>query len=89
TTDNQGQGVNFDNQNSDESYRLISSTFSQIRLTDENQQPLPLTNVQPSAGESPSIVMMVPKGSYPTIQRDFDLTTDGIQIPIYVYRSGQ
>ncbi|KYN80514.1 hypothetical protein ATY36_17940 [Vibrio cidicii] len=89
TTDNQGQGVNFDNQDSDESYRLISSTFSQIRLTDENQQPLPLTNVQPSAGESPSIVMMVPKGSYPTIQRDFDLTTDGIQIPIYVYRSGQ
>ncbi|EKA5637298.1 carboxypeptidase regulatory-like domain-containing protein [Vibrio navarrensis] len=89
TTDNQGQGVNFDNQNSDESYRLISSTFSQIRLTDENQQSLPLTNVQPSAGESPSIVMMVPKGSYPTIQRDFDLTTDGIQIPIYVYRSGQ
>lgn len=89
TTDNQGQGVNFDNQNSDESYRLISSTFSQIRLTDENQQPLPLTNVQPSAGESPSIVMMVPKGSYPTIQRDFDLDTDGIQIPIYVYRSGQ
>ncbi|MBE3671053.1 hypothetical protein BOO25_19170 [Vibrio navarrensis] len=88
-TDNQGQGVNFDNQNSDESYRLISSTFSQIRLTDENQQPLPLTNVQPSAGESPSIVMMVPKGSYPTIQRDFDLTTDAIQIPIYVYRSGQ
>ncbi|MBE3655691.1 hypothetical protein BOO92_03100 [Vibrio navarrensis] len=88
-TDNQGQGVNFDNQNSDESYRLISSTFSQIRLTDENQQPLPLTNVQPSAGESPSIVMMVPKGSYPTIQRDFDLTTDSIQIPIYVYRSGQ
>ncbi|MER0326498.1 hypothetical protein [Vibrio vulnificus] len=88
-TDNQGQGVNFENQNSDESYRLISSTFSQIRLTDENQQPLPLSDVQPSADGGPSLVMMVPKGSYSTIQRDFDMNVDGIQIPIYVYRNGQ
>ncbi|ORT51675.1 hypothetical protein ST37_04815 [Vibrio sp. qd031] len=88
-TEEQGQGVSFDRSDDDEEYRLISSTFSQIKLTDENQQPLPLNDAQASAdGVAPSIVMAVPKGSYPTIQKDFDLTEANIQIPIYIYKSG-
>ncbi len=84
-TDNQGQGVQFTRDDSSESYRLVSSTFSQIKLTNEDQDPLPLTGVSASNDSAPSIVMIVPKGSYPTIQRDFDTNEPNIQIPIYIY----
>ncbi|KHD23941.1 hypothetical protein NM09_15655 [Vibrio caribbeanicus] len=89
-TENQGQGVsyNLDSQPNDE-YRLISSTFSQIKLTDQTGSPLPLSEVQSASGDSPSFTFKVPQGSYATLERDFDLTIDGIQIPIYVYRSGK
>ncbi|MBB1463591.1 hypothetical protein H5300_09720 [Vibrio sp. SG41-7] len=88
-TEDQGQGVSFNPADEDESYRLVSSTFSQIKLTDENQEPLPLQDILASSDSSPSMMMMVPKGSYSTIQRDFDLNTDNIQIPIYVYYSSK
>lgn len=88
-TENQGQGVSFNRDDNEEAYRLVSSTFSQIKLTNENQEPLPLTDILASSDSAPSMVMMVPRGSYPTIQKDFDLDTDGIQIPIYVYYSSR
>ncbi|OLQ91320.1 hypothetical protein BIY21_13275 [Vibrio ponticus] len=87
-TESQGQGVNYNRDTvQEDEYRLISSTFSQINLTDQTGSPLPLSETQSASGESTSFTFRVPYGSYNTLERDFDLTVDGIQIPIYVYRS--
>ncbi len=87
-TEQQGQGVSFlkDTTNAEE-YRLISSIFSQIKLTDQNGDAIQLSDVQAADGSNPTITLQVPKGSYSTIEKDFDLSVDGIQIPIFVYKS--
>ncbi len=53
-TENQGEGVSY-NRDSDQSeeYRLISSTFSQIKLTDQTGAALPLSEIQGASGASP------------------------------------
>lgn len=89
-TELQGQGVSFNRDDDDaEEYRLISSTFSQVKLSDQNGDALKLSDVQAADGSNPVMTMRVPQGSYPTIKKDFDLSLDGIQIPIYVYKWGE
>jgi len=87
-TEQQGQGVSFLREDESDEYRLISSTFSQIKLTDQDGSAIKLSDVQAADGTSPAVTMRVPKGSYSTIEKDFDLSIDGIQIPIFVYKSG-
>lgn len=76
-------------------YQLISSSFSQIRLTDQNGTEFDLADTEDVAApaadddEKPVIYLNVPQDSYSTITEDMATTDQGIQVPIYVYRSGQ
>lgn len=89
-TEQQGEGISFLNDANDEDeYRLISSTFSQIKLTDQNGDDIELSDTQAADGSNPTISLKIPKGSYSTIEKDFDLNHDGIQIPIFVYKSSK
>lgn len=73
-----------------DNYRLISSTFSQLILEDQDGNVLNLESEASAAADEPVIIkMMVPDGSYGTINKDADTNTDGIQVPIFVYDSGQ
>ncbi len=69
-----------------ETYQLISSTFSQLVIEDQDGNPLQFDESASTAADDPAtIVMRVPQGSYPTITEDASLDLTNFQVPIYVY----
>jgi hypothetical protein len=91
-----GSGINLDGTTSDETYRLVSSVFSQVKLENQDGDNLSIdsgcgtTDGATAAAEGDAAVMTlnVPLESYDTITEDTDADTTGIQVPIYIYRNG-
>lgn len=81
----------------DEVVPIISTSFAQIRLEDQDGNSFelaPASEAQSAAdGDNPTIYLRVPSSTYNTITHDAgsELSSDpsGVQVPIYVYRSGQ
>ncbi|MBE0471239.1 MAG: hypothetical protein IBX55_17230 [Methyloprofundus sp.] len=104
-TDFTGVGVNSEartagglNTSSDEVVPIISTSFAQIRLEDQDGNQFELANASEAQsaaeGDNPTIYLRVPSNTYHTITKDAgddlgDANPLGIQVPIYVYRSGQ
>ncbi|NGO00145.1 hypothetical protein G5S52_21705 [Grimontia sp. S25] len=86
-TENQGVGTNFSVDNSQEDpYRLISTTFAQISITDQNGDLLPISERLAASGDTPTVQAYVSPEAYRTITEDVALDIAGIQVPIYIYR---
>lgn len=70
---------------------IISTSFTQIRLEDQdgNEFELATAEAGAAADEEPVIYLRVPEDTYKTITEDVNADVPGIQVPIYVYRSGQ
>ncbi|MFL7011334.1 PKD domain-containing protein [Enterovibrio norvegicus] len=89
-TENQGVGTNFGVDNADEDpYRLVSTTFAQISITDQNGDLLPISESLSASGETPTVQAFVSPSAYKTITEDVASDINGIQVPIYVYRSSK
>ncbi|WP_192867838.1 carboxypeptidase-like regulatory domain-containing protein [Thaumasiovibrio subtropicus] len=72
--------------NGTETYQLISSTFSQLVIEDQDGNSLQFDESASTAADDPAIIVMrVPQGSYPTITEDANLDLNNFQVPIYVY----
>jgi hypothetical protein len=70
---------------------IISTSFTQIRLEDQDGNEFELASAEAGAAadEDPVIYLRVPEDTYKTITEDVNADVPGIQVPIYVYRSGQ
>ena len=70
---------------------IISTSFAQIRLEDQdgNEFELATAEAGAAADDAPVIYIRVPESTYKTIAEDVNADLSGIQVPIYVYRSGQ
>ncbi|MCG5512311.1 hypothetical protein [Ectothiorhodospira shaposhnikovii] len=75
-----------------EEYRLISTAFTQLRLSDQdgNNLAVDFGNNDPAIASegNPSVLLRVPPGTYNTITQDHDEDMAGIQVPIYLYTGG-
>ncbi|MCG5516628.1 MULTISPECIES: PKD domain-containing protein [unclassified Ectothiorhodospira] len=75
-----------------EEYRLISTAFTQLRLSDQdgNNLAVDFSNDDPAIASegNPSVLLRVPPGTYNTITQDHDEDMAGIQVPIYLYTGG-
>ncbi|WP_111976825.1 hypothetical protein [Algibacillus agarilyticus] len=94
-TENQGVGITLepDSANAaaedDEEYRLISSVFAALKISDQDGNNLTLDDSAATAADGdPVITLAVPTDSYSTIVRDQDASMTGVQVPIYVYNDG-
>lgn len=99
--DNVGVGVNTERlsagqaqaANEEGTYQLISASFAQIRLNDQNGNDIELVDPPEASAanddENPTITLRVPEESYSAITEDMDTSLDNIQAPIYVYRWNQ
>ena len=74
----------------DNSFRLVSTSFSQVDLVDQNGDVITLQDSSPTASSHTlaTMYLRIGSGSYKTITKDADTSADGVQIPVYVYRSG-
>jgi hypothetical protein len=98
-----GSAENFDGDGIDSEYNpasaanagdvtpIISTSFAQIRLQDQDGNEFELSAAEAGAAnaEAPTIYIRVPESTYSTIEQDVNNDVSGIQVPIYVYRSGQ
>ncbi|GLQ33622.1 hypothetical protein GCM10007876_41020 [Litoribrevibacter albus] len=91
-----GNGINLDATANDETYRLVSSVFSQVKLENQDGDNLSIdsncgtTDGATAAAEGDAAIMTlnVPLESYDTITEDTDADTEGVQVPIYIYKNG-
>ena len=91
-----GSGINLDGTTNDENYRLVSSVFSQVKLENQDGENLTIdstcgntTGANAAAeGDAAVMTLSVPTDSYETITADTDDSTEGIQVPIYIYSNG-
>jgi len=76
----------------EETFRLKSTSFAQMRLEDQNGEPLELTDgasgATTAAAATPTVTMKVPANTYGTMEEDQDGDENGFQVPIYIYSQG-
>ncbi|MFC3152242.1 Ig-like domain-containing protein [Litoribrevibacter euphylliae] len=91
-----GDGINLDAGANDETYRLVSSVFSQVKLENQDGDNLSIDSSCGTSGDAATaaegdaavMTLSVPTDSYDTITEDTDADTEGVQVPIYIYSNG-
>lgn len=98
TTEFSANGINSEHNNASSAsdnntvVPIISTSFTQIRLEDQDGNEFELATAEAGAaadGDDPVIYLRVPEDTYKTITEDVSSELSGVQVPIYVYRSGQ